>query len=294
MTKEVRGTLAVFGAALGYCFLPILAKLALAEGVRLIPMVTWRFVIASATIWLLMAVTRRAAPRRQAWPGLVGLGLLYAVNATAYLSALQWLSASFASLVFFTYPIVVIGLAALFLGERLTRQRMLATLLAVGGCALIVGFRGHEAAPAGLLLIVIAVAFVSLYILFGQQVMREAPAHGAAAVSLLATAVVMLFAAWVTGGLELGGGGRGALLVAAMGVLSTAFPVTLLLIGIRDIGPGQASVYATVEPFLTVLLAAVLLGERIAPLQYAGGFVLLSGVLWLRLQRPPHPPAVAE
>ncbi len=294
MTREVRGTLAVFGAAIGYSFLPILAKLALAEGVLLLPMVAWRFVTASAAIWLLMGATRRPAPSRPTWPGLVGLGLLYAVNATAYLAALQWLSASFASLVFFTYPVVVIALAALFLGERLTRPRMLATLLAVSGSALIIGFRGHQAAPAGLLLIAVAVAFVSVYILFGQRVMRDAPAHGAAAVSLLATATVMVMTAWAAGGLALGGGARGALLVALMGVVSTALPVTLLLIGIRDIGPGTASVYATVEPLLTVLLAASLLSERIAPLQYAGGAVLLSGVLWLRLQRPRQAPALAE
>jgi drug/metabolite transporter (DMT)-like permease len=79
-----------------------------------------------------------------------------------------------------------------------------------------------------------------------------------------------------------------------MGVISTAVPVTLLLVGIRDIGPGQAAVYATVEPLLTVLLASLLLGERISILQYAGGVVLLSGVLWLRLQRPRPPSGAVE
>jgi drug/metabolite transporter (DMT)-like permease len=41
-----------------------------------------------------------------------------------------------------------------------------------------------------------------------------------------------------------------------------------------------------VEPLLAVSIAALVLGERIAPLQYVGGGVLLSGILWLRLQRP--------
>lgn len=249
-------------------------------------MVAWRFVSASIAIWLLLWARRRPVPSRAIWPALCGLGLVYAGNATAYLAALQWLSASLASLLIFTYPVVVIVLAAVFLGERLTRPRMLATVMAVAGCALIVGFRGHEAAPAGLLLIAVAVALVAAYILLGQPVMRHAPAHGAAAVSLLTTAIAMVITASVWGGLALGGGSRGAMLVALMGLLSTALPVTLLLVGIRDIGPGQASVYATVEPLLTVLLAAALLGERIAPLQYLGGVALLSGILWLRLQRP--------
>jgi drug/metabolite transporter (DMT)-like permease len=159
---------------------------------------------------------------------------------------------------------------------------------------LIVGFDAHQADPLGLLLILIAVAFVAIYILWGKTLLQDAPAHGAAAVSLLATGAVAVLAAVLFGGLALGGGPRGALLVGLMGVISTAVPVTLLLVGIRDIGPGQAAVYATVEPLLTVLLASLLLGERISIPQYAGGVVLLSGVLWLRLQRPRLPPAAEE
>lgn len=291
MTKEARGTLAVFGAAIGYSSLPILAKLALAEGVRVLPMVAWRFLVAAAALCLLIALTGRQLPPRARWPSLLALGVLYAINATAYLAALQWVSASLASLVFFTHPAVVIVLAAIFLGERLSRQRVLATVLAISGCGLIVGFDGQRAEPLGLLLILIAVAFVAIYILWGKTLLGNVPAHGAAAVSLLATGAVASLAAAVLGGLALGGGARGAMLVGLMGVIATAVPVTLLLVGIRDIGAGQAAVFATVEPLLTLLLAALVLGERISLLQYAGGAVLLSAVLWLRLQRPQLPPA---
>ncbi len=131
-----------------------------------------------------------------------------------------------------------------------------------------------------------SVVFVAVYILFGQAALRDLPAHGAAAVSLLATGALTTLVALLTGGLALGGGARGAQLVALMALISTAIPVTLLLAGIRDLGPGQAAIYATVEPLLAVSIAALVLGERIAPLQYVGGGVLLSGILWLRLQRP--------
>ncbi len=292
MTREIRGTLAIFGSALGYSSLPILAKLALAEGVRVLPMVAWRFVAASAVLWIVVAVTHRRVPTRPQWSRLLMLGILYAVNATAYLAALQWVTASLATLLFFTYPAVVIVLAAAFFGEPLTRPRVLATVLAIAGCSLILGFDVQRARPIGLLLIGLAVVFVAAYILWGKALLRETPALGAAAVSLLATAAVTAMAAVAFGGLGLGGGFRGALWVVLMGVVSTAAPVSLLLAGIRNIGPGQAAVLATVEPLLTVIWASLLLGERIAPLQYTGGAVLLFGVLWLRLQRP-RPPAGA-
>lgn len=286
MSRELRGILAIFGSAIGYSHLPTLGKLALADGVRVLPMVAWRFILASAVLWLFIGVTRRAAPPRDRWPALLALGALYGVNATAYLASLQWVSASLASLVFFTYPAVVIVLAAVFLGEPLTRPRVTATLLAIAGCALIIGVEGNRGEPIGVLLILMSVVFVAVYILMGQAALRDLPAHGAAAVSLLATAALTTLAALLTGGLALGGGARGTLLVALMALISTAIPVTLLLAGIRDLGAGQAAIYATVEPLLAVSIAALILGERIAPLQYVGGAVLLSGILWLRLQRP--------
>ena len=293
-SSETRGTLAVFGAAVGYSSLPILAKLALAEGVRVLPMVAWRFVVAAAALWLLIALTRRHVPPWEKWPALAGLGVLYAANATAYLAALQWVSASLATLVFFTYPAVVIALAAVFFGEPLGRPRVLATVLALSGCALIIGFDAQRVEPLGLLLILIAVAFVAIYILWGKTLLRDTPARGAAAVSLLATAAATALAAALLGGLALGGGSRGAVLVALMGLIATALPITLILAGVKEIGPGRAAVFSTVEPLLTVLLASLLLGEQIEPLQYFGGVVLLSGVLWLRLQRPRLPPATVE
>lgn len=294
MSRELRGILAIFGSAIGYSHLPTLGKLALAEGVRVLPMVAWRFILASAVLWLFIGVTRRAAPPRDRWPALLALGALYGVNATAYLASLQWISASLASLVFFTYPAVVIVLAAVFLGEPLTRPRVTATLLAIAGCALIVGVEGQRGEPIGVLLILMSVVFVAVYILLGQAALRDLPAHGAAAVSLLATAALTTLVALLTGGLALGGGAHGAQLVALMALISTAIPVTLLLAGIRDLGPGQAAIYATVEPLLAVSIAALVLGERIAPLQYVGGGVLLSGILWLRLQRPRPPRRLLE
>ena len=38
---------------------------------------------------------------------------------------------------------------------------------------------------------------------------------------------------------------------------------------------------APLEPVVTVLLAALLLGESIAPMQMTGGALILAGVLWL-------------
>jgi drug/metabolite transporter (DMT)-like permease len=116
--------------------------------------------------------------------------------------------------------------------------------------------------------------------------MAVLPGHGSAAVTLSATAVILTVVALVFDDLSLGGGRRGLLLVIAISVICTALPITLFLIGIRHVGAGRAAVLSTIEPLVTVILAALLLKERIGPLQIVGGTLILTAILWLRTERP--------
>ena len=118
--EERRGAAAILVSAVGYGFTGILAKLALDAGVRVLPLVAWRFFLAAALVWLVLALRRRPVAPVRRWPPLLGLGLLYSIDALAFIAALQWVPVATAVLVFYVYPVVVVLLAAAFLGERLT------------------------------------------------------------------------------------------------------------------------------------------------------------------------------
>jgi len=45
------------------------------------------------------------------------------------------------------------------------------------------------------------------------------------------------------------------------------------------VGAAQASLISTVEPLWTIAAAALLFGERLQPVQLAGGALILAGVL---------------
>ena len=284
--EERAGTVAIFVSALAYGFLAILIKLALEAGARPLPLVAWRFAIGAAAVWLLLGFRRRSLPPRSASLRLAALGALYAVNALAFTIALQWVPASTASLVFYTYPVVVILLAALFLAERLTARRGAAMALAVAGCGLTAGVGAAGGDPRGIGLVLLSMSSLSLYIVSGRPLLARLPGHGSAAVILTGTAAVTVMVALVTQGLDLGGGSRAAWTVVLLALLCTALPITLFVIGLKRVDAGKAAIYSTIEPVVTVVAAGFLLGERIAPLQYLGGLLILTGVAWLRLARP--------
>jgi len=83
----------------------------------------------------------------------------------------------------------------------------------------------------------------------------------------------------------------GWLAIAAIALVSTVAAITLFFAGLERIGPTRASTLSTIEPLVTVTLAAALLGERIAPIQIAGGALILGAVVLLAR---PHPDAVAR
>ena len=57
--------------------------------------------------------------------------------------------------------------------------------------------------------------------------------------------------------------------------------VALFLAGLERLGPVRASVYSTLEPATTLVLATVLLGEQVTWLRAAGATLILGAVLLL-------------
>jgi drug/metabolite transporter (DMT)-like permease len=64
-----------------------------------------------------------------------------------------------------------------------------------------------------------------------------------------------------------------------MVVLGTIVPFWLVLAAIRHIGAAGASIIGMTEPFIASLVAWVVLGEVLTPVQMLGGVVILAGVI---------------
>ncbi|MBI3162776.1 MAG: EamA family transporter [Chloroflexi bacterium] len=64
-------------------------------------------------------------------------------------------------------------------------------------------------------------------------------------------------------------------------VLSTIIPVTTFLAGLERIGPTNAAMLSTLEPVVTVLLAAWLFQEKLGLVVLLGGGLILAAVILL-------------
>lgn len=275
---ETRGIALVALSTMAYGILPILAKVAYAAGVAILPLLAWRYVIAAVLIALL---ERGGQPpplrtRLRLW----AIGSVFVFNSIAYFRALEQIPASVTALVLYTYPVLVAFLAALVGVERLRWRALLAALGAFAGCALTAGGapQGEPLPLSGIAWALLAALIYASYIVLSSRFGAGVPARVLALHLAQAAAVLCVAFALADGGLSLPLDPRALLAVAGMGVVSTVVAMTTFLAGMALIGPTRASVLSSLEVIVTLVLAFLFLGERLSPWQWAGAALILGAV----------------
>jgi drug/metabolite transporter (DMT)-like permease len=80
-------------------------------------------------------------------------------------------------------------------------------------------------------------------------------------------------------------GGEAWGILAILALVSTVLPSVFFLMGLVRLGPVRTAIISTIEPFLTALLAAVALGQRLTPPTLVGGALIVSAVALLQFKR---------
>jgi drug/metabolite transporter (DMT)-like permease len=277
--KRLTGILLIIISAASFGTLAILVRYAYADGMDALTIMFLRFSLAGSFMAALMAARREPLPRGVALALLVGMGAVgYVGQAFSYMTALKYASPGLVALLLYLYPAFVTALSALTLREPITGARLLALGLALAGTALTVGPGGGQL--PGILLAISAAAIYSVYILVGTRVMRHVSAVQSSAV-IFATAGGVSGILVAARGAHLPATGAGWTTIGLLVLVATVIPVVTFLAGLERIGPSNASMLSTLEPVVTVALAALLLGETLQPMALLGGGLILAAALTL-------------
>jgi drug/metabolite transporter (DMT)-like permease len=283
------GTMAIFG------------KLAYGEGATVATLLAVRFALAAIAFWAIVLVGGRRGARRELRALRrrdVALALAlgacgYALQAGCFFAALTRIDASLLSLLLYTYPAIVAAAAVALGRERIDARRVAALVLASSGLVLVLAGAGTGALdPVGAALGLGAACVYTTYILVSEGVAGRMRPMVLSAIVCSGAAVSLTL-----GGAAIGELRPGALTVAGwgwlacLGAVSTVAAIGLFFAGLRRVGPTAASILSTVEPVVTVILAAIVFGELLGPVQVLGGALVLAAVPVLhashvRLRRP--------
>ena len=254
---------------------PIAAKLSYDAGLTVIGVLAFRYAASAAVMVPLGLASRRRAAQTVTRGRLVALALAYVASATAYFGALQLGRVTDVAPLVFLYPAMValVGIAAL--GEAADRRRLLGVALAVAGSACIFGAptAGEGGLAAKALGLVAAMGSAAYFLVGSRGFALGSSMQGVAALCALGALVYLPALALAPPSLE--ELGRAWPYLLAMAVVGTAVPLGLLQAGMTRVGSTPAAVLSLLEAVVTVLLALVLLAERMDPVQVAGTVLVL-------------------
>lgn len=287
--KRLTGILLIAISAAGFGTLAIFGKFLYADGVDTFTLLFLRFGLAASVMTLILILRREPFPRGRVLAQLIGMGALgYAGQSFSYLTAIKYASAGLVALLLYLYPIFVFVLSVIFLREKVTWPKALALTLAIAGAALTANPEGGQ--MLGAFYAVLGAAIYSVYIIVGAGVMKRVSAIQSSLV-IFASAAAVYGTLTLVNGAHFPASSSGWWSLTGIVVLATVIPVATFLAGLERIGPTNASLLSTLEPVVTVLLAAWLFGELLTPITLVGGALILVAVIILtRNEMIPIPP----
>ena len=277
--RRLIGILLIAISAASFGTLAIFGRFAYEDGMDIYTVLFLRFGLSASFMTVILILRKEHFPRGSILAQLVGMGALgYVGQSFSYLTAIKYASAGLVALLLYLYPIFVAILSVIFLHEKPTRVKTIALAIAFIGTLLTVGPAGGQL--TGILLAIAAALIYSIYIIVGTNVMKHVSAVQSSTVIFASAGVVYGLLTFINGA-HFPAGSSGWLTMLGIIVVSTIIPVVTFLAGLERVGPTNAAMLSTLEPVVTVLLAAWLFGEKLLPIVLLGGGLILAAVILL-------------
>jgi drug/metabolite transporter (DMT)-like permease len=249
--------------------------------------VTFPMAISTVFLWLLMMKARRTPVARKDILGFVLLGVLGQCVAQLFITWGVRLSlASNAALISLALPVSTAVMAHFLLGERMSFIRWLSFGIAIAGLVFCSGVDWREvnltsaSLVMGNLMIFASVNGSAFYNTYSKRLLAR---YGPLEVLLYSYYALMALLIPITAAAEPGTlwsfskfTATTWLGLAVLALFQYFLSMVIFLIVLARIDATQAALSNYLIPFFGVLIAAVVLGERLAPSAWAGGAMTLA------------------
>lgn len=272
------GVVAIIISTLGFCVYPILGKVVYAGGASVFTVLFIRFSLAAIVFWAL-TWWKNGKPilDRKTWLVLLGMGGIgYAGMAALLLGSVHYIRASVASLIFYSYPLMVTVIAIVIRQEIASGLKLLGLFSSSLGLLLVVGLNFGGVNLMGASIAFASAVVHSLNVIIGNRVLRVSDPLLSTAGMTTGAAISMGIVAFATG-ITWEISAAAWLGIAGITFFSTVIAMFSFYKGLQLVGASTASILSMSEPVMTGILAYLFLGERLTLTQLAGGALVILG-----------------
>ena len=219
-------------------------------------------------------------------PLFIGLGFGSILFFTVcYFSAIKIMPLSAAAILLYTSPIWIMLMSALFFHEKMNSRKIIALILAFGGCVMVSGISGEGIPLNGLLLGLGSGIGYGLYSILGTIALRRYSPYTVTAYTFLLAAV----GSWLICGpkdmvskFAAADDLTGLMLLCLLTALVTAVvPFLAYTLGLQTLEASKAGIVATLEPLVATITGIVYFSEPLTILSGIGILLILGAVVIL-------------
>ncbi|EAR01195.1 DMT family transporter [Maribacter sp. HTCC2170] len=196
---------------------------------------------------------------------------------------LQYLKAGLERIILFIYPTIVVLLSWIIFKNRITRLQALAIAVTYIGVLITfwneVGISGDSIVFGAFLIFLSAFTYASYLVGSGWLIPKFGAVQFTAYAMIVSTICVVLHYVFVNGFYLANYPNEVYLLGFMMAIFSTLIPSFLVSAAINRLGASTFSIFGSLGPVSTIVLAFFFLGEQISQLQFFGMLVVICGVI---------------
>lgn len=287
----MKGYLLVLGAGFLWGSLGIIGKYLYRYGIEPLTVVTFRALFTFIGLFLigLFKSPRNLKINRSDLPFFCGFGLVsVAIFYGLYFFTVKLTDVASSAVLLYTAPAFVGLLSAKLFGEKISRQKIISLILTFCGCLFVVKAYDFAHLRLSYLGILTGIGSGFTYALFSIFSKKGLEKYDEVIVLFYAFGFGTFFLTLVNNPLKSIRAGYPCavwVLLATLALFPTLIANYLYTAGLKYVEASRASILATVEPVVAVILAYILLGESLELLQLLGILLVLAGVVLARIER---------
>lgn len=284
------GAIYVVLSAILFGMMPLLARIAYANGSNAYTVAFTRFFFGSIVLGIIILVFPDCTIRisKIQFLTLLKLSVPYAMMPILLYVSYTYIDSGMATMLHFTYPIAVMLIMVVFCKAQLDAKQIICTVLCVGGMALLYTPNGQISILGILLAVASGIVYAVYIVLLGKSTVKELHSLVLAFwISLLSTIEIGLVASF-SGNLVFDLDAAGWAAEAGLALFTAVFALALFQKGVFLCGEVKASLFSTFEPLTGIMIGVTVFHEVLSVKKIIGILGILAASMLLATQSKKH------
>lgn len=245
-------------------------------------MLGWRFFVASVSLapLALMQMKRLDICYKSIFKTFLYSSILYSGSTYLYFIASEYIGTGLAMVIFFTYPIIVVMISWFYNRQKIGGIYFYSLVLIIVGLFCLIQNENVMFNLKGLGLAFGSAIFFAIYMLVAKKDSANIPAALSTFFTVSGSCFLFFVAAVAQDTFILPTSYESWFYIIVLGLVSTTFPILLLLKSMVYISANRASILSVLEPVSVLIVGVLFLNEPINLIQCIGtALILLSAIL---------------